>query len=65
MQHLTILTTLAERLRDDEDGQGAVEYVGIVIVVIAIIAAVAALAPQVGTTIIEGLQNIVEGFVGG
>lgn len=49
----------------DEEGQGAVEYVGIVIVVVAIIAALAAFGDPIGTAIGNGLQNIVDGFVGG
>jgi pilus assembly protein Flp/PilA len=49
----------------DERGQGAVEYVGIVIVVVAIIAALALVGPDIGEAIGNGLQQIVSNFVGG
>lgn len=54
-----------DSLHRDERGQGAVEYVGIVIVVVAIIAALAAFGPQIGQAIGEGLETIVSNFVGG
>jgi Flp pilus assembly pilin Flp len=66
------LTELLHRGRDlvaalhrDEDGQGAVEYVGIIIVVVAIIAIVAQAAPEVGGAISSGLQSTVQGLTGG
>ncbi len=54
-----------ERLHRDDRGQGAVEYVGIVIVVVAIIAALAAFGPAIGEAIGNGLETIVNEFVGG
>lgn len=58
------LTNLIQRFQDDEDGQGAVEYVGIIIVVVGIIAAVALMSDTIGDTIGNGLQTIVSNFVG-
>jgi hypothetical protein len=51
------LTTNARLAR--EEGQGAVEYVGIIIVVVAIIAIIAGNADQVGEAISSGLQEVV------
>lgn len=59
----TQLTTARERAAD-ESGQGAVEYVGIVIVVVAVIAALAAFGPDIGDAIGNGLQTIITNFVG-
>lgn len=69
MQHVTELLyrgrDLIAAMRHDEDGQGAVEYVGIIIVVVAIIAIVAQAAPEIGGAISSGLQSTVEGLTGG
>lgn len=65
---LLLQSRLAARiddLRRDERGQGAVEYVGIVIVVVAIIVAVASQADGIGTAIASGLQKVVGDFLGG
>ena len=64
MNHLTTRYLSWRALRDDESGQGAVEYVGIVIVVVAIIAVVVGFSEEIGDAIGTGLQNIVQNFVG-
>lgn len=61
---LSVLTAGRQRLAG-ESGQGAVEYVGIVIVVVAVIAALAVFGPEIGNAIGEGLRRIVTDFVGG
>jgi Flp pilus assembly pilin Flp len=59
-----LMGTSAHRFLTDEEGQGAVEYVGIIIVVVGIIAAVALLSDDIGEAIGNGLQRIVNNFVG-
>jgi Flp pilus assembly pilin Flp len=55
----------ARLVRDDERGQGSVEYVGIILVVVAIVAAVVAGATPVGTAILTKLTNAVNSIGGG
>jgi Flp pilus assembly pilin Flp len=56
---------LARQARDDERGQGSVEYVGIILVVVAIVGAVVAGATPVGTAILTQLTNAVNNIGGG
>jgi Flp pilus assembly pilin Flp len=61
--HIWVTARLADAHRD-ERGQGAVEYVGIVIVVVAIIAALAQMGGPIGRAIGNGLKDVVESFTG-
>jgi Flp pilus assembly pilin Flp len=56
---------MARLARDDERGQGSVEYVGIILVVVAIVGAVVAGATPVGTAILTQLTNAVNNIGGG
>lgn len=56
---------VARQARDDERGQGSVEYVGIILVVVAIVGAVVAGATPVGTAILTQLTNAVNNIGGG
>ena len=55
----------ARLARDDERGQGSVEYVGIILVVVAIVGAVVAGATPVGTAILTQLTNAVNNIGAG
>lgn len=55
----------ARLARDDERGQGSVEYVGIILVVVAIVGAVVAGATPVGTAILTQLTTAVNNIGGG
>lgn len=55
----------ARQARDDERGQGSVEYVGIILVVVAIVGAVVAGATPVGTAILTQLTTAVNNIGGG
>ena len=53
-----------DRVRNDERGQGSVEYVGIILVVVAIIGVVIAAASGLGDTIVTKLQDAIDGIGG-
>lgn len=55
----------ARLVRDDERGQGSVEYVGIILVVVAIVGAVVAGIAPVGQAILTQLGNAVNDIGGG
>jgi hypothetical protein len=48
--------------RSDDSGQGAVEYVGIILVVAAIIIALVALGPTLGSAIGTKIQEAIDSF---
>jgi Flp pilus assembly pilin Flp len=54
-----------DRFKDDERGQGSVEYVGIILVVVAIVGVVIAAATTVGDTLVTKLTEAVNGIGGG
>lgn len=60
------LKSYAERrirsARDDERGQGSVEYVGVILVVVAIVGVVIGSATPVGDAIVEQLTTAVNGI---
>lgn len=64
-----VLRSYAERAisdaRDDERGQGSVEYVGVTLAVVAVVGVVIAAATPVGEAITEQLTNAVSNIGGG
>ena len=60
---LAVVGAVRGRLnRTDDSGQGAVEYVGIILVVAAIIIALIALGPTLGAAIGTKIQAAIESF---
>lgn len=55
-----------ERMRNDERGQGSVEYVGIILVVVAIVAVIIAAAKgsTIGQTIMTKIEEAIKGIGG-
>lgn len=49
-----------DRARNDDRGQGSVEYVGIILVVVAIIAVIIAAASGLGSTIVTKIQSAID-----
>jgi len=51
-----------DRLKNDDSGQGSVEYIGIIIIVVAIVAAVAMLVQGsgIGQAIIDEIKSAIE-----
>ncbi|MFE7504498.1 hypothetical protein [Promicromonospora sp. NPDC057488] len=54
----------ARRARDDEAGQGTVEYVGAVLLVVAVVGIVIAAASDVGDAIVTQLTDAVNDIAG-
>lgn len=54
----------ARRARDDERGQGTVEYVGAVLLVVAVVGIVIAAASDVGDAIVTQLTDAVNDIAG-
>ncbi|WP_146192355.1 hypothetical protein [Cellulomonas sp. WB94] len=60
---LAVVGAVRGRLhRSDDSGQGAVEYVGIILVVAAIIIALVALGPTLGAAIGTKIQSAIDSF---
>jgi len=53
------VVTMVDRARDDQRGQGTVEYVGVVVMVTLLIAAVAVAAKGWAPTIGDGLKKAI------
>lgn len=66
--HVTGLS-LMDRMRDDQRGQGTVEYVGVVVMVTLLIGAVAVAAkgwaPAVGDGLKKAIQDAIKSVTGG
>ncbi|GGM42873.1 hypothetical protein ACFQBY_03095 [Promicromonospora citrea] len=55
----------ARRVKEDERGQGTVEYVGAILLVVAVVGIVVAAASDVGDAIVQQLTDAVNDIGGG